>query len=265
VSALKSINQHCYDLAEALVTATPSEMCQVSEWLKIAAGIKSVDLDWIRFDDQFGWCSGADQYELARQDILKRHVTSMAVFLFVWGALESAIEVISPPPHPDKSRQGKINSACHYISTYFNGRLTIAPYPDILGQLTQLLSQSASFQRIAAQVWLPKRIGGEAFGLYIVYKLRNEFAHGDTMFPVPDHEHRPISEDPRIVELATRIVLLSIQMLVLVHCADKGIAIELSGSEDDVEILLTEWLRILHFENAETEDDLLAWPEKSSR
>jgi hypothetical protein len=189
----------------------------------------------------------------------------MAVFLFVWGALEAAIEAISPPPQPDKLRQGKINSACHYISTYFKGRLTIEPYQDTLGQLTHLLSRSASFQRIAGKVRLPKHIGGEAFGLYIVYKLRNEFAHGDTIFPVPDHEHRPISEDPTVVDLATRIVLLSIQMLVLVHCADKGITIEPPGSENDVEILLTEWLRILHFDNLETDDGLLAWPEKSPR
>lgn len=255
---LKPINQHCYDLAEALVSVRPGEMYQMSEWLRIAAGIKSVDLDLIRFDDQFGWCSGADRYELARQDILRKHVTSMAVFLFVWGALEAAVEAISPPPHPDKSRQGKINSACHYISKYFKTDLTIRPYREVLCQFTGLLSRSASFQRLAADLNLPTHMGEEGFGLFIVYKLRNEFAHGDTIFPVPDDEHRPISEDPTIVKLATRIVLLSIQMLFLIRYVDEAITIDRLSRCENPEIPLNEWLRILHYKQADPGNDLFS-------
>lgn len=256
--ALKPIGQHCYDLAEAMGIIEPCDsMLVVSEWLRVAAAIKSVDVDWIRFETSFGWCSGADHYELAKEEILQRFLTNLTVFMYTWGAVEAAIEAISPPPHPDKSKRGKISNACHYICAYFRNRLTIAPYLEFVGQFYGLASKSPSYEELMDQFTMRNDIGPEGFGLFAVYKLRNKFAHGDMIFPGPDAEHRPISDAPSIVERATRIVLLSIQMLALVHCADKGLSIERPLSEDDYETPLTEWLRVLHFQKPETEDDRL--------
>jgi len=253
---LKPIGQHCYDLAEAMGTIEPYDsMFVVSEWLRVAAAIKNVDIDWIRFDASFGWCSGADNYELAKEKIMQKFVTNLTVFMHAWGAVEAAIEAISPPPHPDKSKQGKISSACHYICTYFCNCLTITPYLEVVGQFYGLVSKSPSYEELMDQFTTRNGIGPEGFGLFAVYKLRNKFAHGDMIFPEPDAEHRIISDAPSVVECATRIVLLSIQMLVLVHCADKGFRIERPLSEDDVETPLTEWLRILHYQEPEVEDD----------
>ena len=101
---LKPVNQHCYDLAEALGAIDPYDsMLEVDEWLRVAAAIKNVDFDWIRFDAQFGFCSGADNYELAKQQVVKGFVTNLTVFTYVWGALEAAVDLISPQPHPDNT------------------------------------------------------------------------------------------------------------------------------------------------------------------
>lgn len=251
---LKPIGQHCYDLAEAMGIIEPCDsMLVLSEWLRVAASIKNVDVDWIRFETDFGWCSGADHYELAREQILRRFVTNLTVFMYTWGALEAAIEAISPPPHPDKSKRGKISNACHYICAYFRNRLTITPYLEFVGQFYGLASKSPSYEELMDQSTMRNDIGPEGFGLFAVYKLRNKFAHGDMFFPAPDAENRPISDAPSVVECATRIVLLSIQMLALVYCADKRFKIERSLSGGDSEIPLTEWLRVLHYEITEVD------------
>lgn len=229
-------------------------MLVVSEWLRVAAAIKNVDVDRIRFDASFGWCSGADNYEIAKEQILQKFVTNLTVLMYTWGAVEAAIEAISPPPHPDKSKRGKISDACHYICAYFRNRLTITPYLEFVGQFYGLASKSPSYEELMDQSTMRNDIGHEGIGLFAVYKLRNKFAHGDMIFPGPDAKHRPISDAPSIVECATRIVLLSIQMLVLVHCADRGFRIERPSSEDDVETPLTEWLRVLHYQEPEAED-----------
>lgn len=248
MQTLKSINQHCHDLARCLNDILPTDgLLKSSEWLEIAAAIQSVNLDLVRFDECFGWCSGADAYQLARQQILRKHVTHLSVFMFVWGALEAAIEDISPPPHPDKSKQGKINSACHYISRYFCGRMMIASYNDAIKEFSALTSNSSSYERISEELRLPAHIGAEAFGLFIVYKLRNELAHGSMKFPIPDEEHRPISPDPKIVELATRIVLFSIQMLYLARYAEENLMVDRPLSYGGGEVPLNEWLRVIHY------------------
>lgn len=256
--AIKSINQHCYDLARCLAGINECNgQTRVGDWLEVASAIQEVNLDLIRLDESFGWCSGADAYQMAKQQILRKHVTHLSVFMFVWGALEAAISEVSPPPHPDKSKQGKINSACHYISQYFSGQLAIAGYSDAVSEFSQLVSKSESYIRISEELRLPPHIGVEAFGLFIVYKLRNELAHGSMNFPNPDEEHRPISADPRVIELATRIVLFTIQMLFLVRYADENVIIDRPLSNGGGEVPVSEWLRVLHFVQRNVDSQLL--------
>ena len=253
---LKPINQHCYDLAHGLEQISQENTAY--DWLEIASAVKNVEIDITRFDSAFGWCSEADHYQLSRQIILKKHVTNLTVFSYVWGALEATIDSLSLAPHPDKSRQGKINSACHAISKYFDGRMTIAPYQEYVGRFSRLVINSEAYQKIAAQLSLPAHIKPEAFGLYIVYKLRNEFAHGNTEFPRPDSENEPNSESPMIVEIATRITLFSIQMLYLTCYADHDLPIDVPFEDGGLEIQAKEWLRTVHFESTSSEGEIPA-------
>jgi hypothetical protein len=250
---LKPISQHCYDLARGLEQISQGNPS--FDWLEIASAIKNVDIDLTRFDNAFGWCSDADHYQLARQTILKSHITNLTVFFYVWGALEATIDSLSLTPHPDKSKQGKVNSACHAISTYFDGRMTIAPYHQFVGRFSQLVINSDSYKQIASKLSLPAHIKPEAFGLYIVYKLRNEFAHGNTEFPRPDCENEPNSDSPVIVEIATRITLFCIQMLYLTRYAEDDLRIDTPSEYDSIEIQVGEWLRTVHFEPKSNENE----------
>lgn len=62
-----------------------------------------------------------------------------------------------------------------------------------------------------------EEVGKLGIGLFSVYELRNLFSHGSLSFPEPDGENQPISAHNDMISYATRIVLLSIQMLLLAY------------------------------------------------
>jgi hypothetical protein len=73
------------------------------------------------------------------------------------------------------------------------------------------------YEKVQSRYSEVKEFGVIAIGLYCVYELRNSFAHGSITFPMPDEENKPISAHSAMVLAATRIVLLSLQMLLLAH------------------------------------------------
>lgn len=99
--------------------------------------------------------------------------------------------------------------------------------------------------------------GSQAIGLYAVYELRNDFAHGSLQFPMPDEENQPVSEHSTMVQSASRIVLLHLQMLVLAFSGEAKINVPNIGfhlnrfEEEDVPLNLA--LRCCHLAEATNE------------
>ena len=50
----------------------------VCDWLHVAAGIASVKVDAASFDPGFGWCSDADNYAIAQDDLIGSFVHRLA-------------------------------------------------------------------------------------------------------------------------------------------------------------------------------------------
>lgn len=193
----------------------------VFDWLLVAGSVVSVEVDTIRHDPSYGWCAPADEYREARDVLLRRFVHDFSVFSLTWGAVESAIDVIEPPAHPDKSKRGKIRDACHLLRTAFDCRASVPQLAD------EVLSFREAAQRCIGLGAVEMRfahsdIGTPGIGLFAVYELRNRFAHGSLVFPVPDGENRPISEHGSMVQHATRIVLLELQMLLLAYFGESS-------------------------------------------
>lgn len=209
---LADLKDHCSRLVEILSASELFyEWENVAEWLRLAASIKNVEIDIIQFDQGFGYCSSADQYSMAREELMRRFVSELSRFNFVWGGLESCLNNIKPPKHPDNSKRGKISNACYYLKKYFE----LKPLPSCLGE-------ELSAFRLAASLCFGyekrfDRSRGAGCGLFTVYELRNLFAHGSLRFPEPDNENQPISDHQDMVSHATRIVLLSTQMLLLAY------------------------------------------------
>lgn len=212
------LRQHAARLAEVLVLReSPSRWCGVCDWLTVAAAVGDVELNTARYNSSYGWCSSADQYDDAREELLRRFVGDYSVFSFIWGALESAVSLIDPPKHAIKSKRGKIRDAAYLLKHHFEAK------PEVTG-LTQevaLFCESAraciGFSAVDSRLCELAEFGGAGIGLYAVYELRNQFAHGSIELPVPDEENRPISEHESMVVHASRVVLLQLQMLLLAH------------------------------------------------
>lgn len=214
---LVSLPWHALHLASCLNEARGQAWQGVAEWLVLAGSITSVQIDTTQHDANFGYCSAADRFDLARQELLRKFAGGLTIFMFVWGALEAAIDVIKPPKAPRGLPGGKIANTCRHLAKRFEFRPVI---PELRTETLEFLEAANScpgYEKVKLPSATLKHSGVAGAGLQSVYKVRNLFAHGALSFPMPDEDHRPVSGHAAMVFHATRVVLLSIQMLALAH------------------------------------------------
>ncbi len=188
-----------------------------AEWLLLAGAIKSVAVDIIQYDDGFGYCSSADEFTCSREELLEKFVTDLSRFNYVWGAMECAINTIKPPRHPQKKKRGKIRDACYLISRYFKKKQPVLHVSETIDEFINASQMCFGYNKVQSRYAETGEFGVIAIGLYCVYELGNSFAHGDIAFPIPDEENKPASAHSTMVQEATRVVLLSLQMLLLTY------------------------------------------------
>lgn len=210
------IADHCVFLVTALAnTRHIVEWENVADWLQLASSVKSIDIDVIQHDLGFGYCSAADEYSMSRETLLKEFVTALVVFQFVWGGLESALNVINLPGRCG-TRRGKISDACFYLGGDFQGKSSLPHLHEEALNFRSAAQECFGYHRVEERFARATEYGAGA-GLFGVYELRNAFAHGSMEFPEPDEENRPISAHAGMVRHATRVTLISLQMLLLAY------------------------------------------------
>lgn len=248
---MKEISQHCSDLSKLISGYEPNiEWPNQFEWLNIASGIKKVEFDITRFDTCYGYCSDADHWHGAREELLEMYITELTRFSYVWGALESLIDELNPPPAPDR---GKINEICYYIKNRLEYSDIINSYINLLNELRQILGASdVSERNILQRFHASEYISEHGIGLFVIYKIRNRFAHGSISFPMPDEENRPKSNYSKMVFLSTRIVLLSMQMIWMAFYKNINLKSKLHWeSDEDEEYTVELILRNIHLKEPE--------------
>ncbi|MCF5858518.1 hypothetical protein [Aeromonas veronii] len=250
------LNDHIATLSHIIFsTEDIAKWGGVYQWLQIAASLESISINTIKYNQSFGWCSHSDEFDLARDQLLTEFTEKLAVFNFVWGALEAAIEIVKPPKNPNKSKQGKISDTCFWLSS-FNQTESI---PELFTQTEKfrtLAKQVIGYKRVESRMSEVTYFGISGIGLYSVYELRNLFAHGSMEFPYPDGDNKPVCIETSLVECATRIVLLSMQLLMLKHFPTPEsyeIFITSSPCSLDGDMSLSHALRMCHLESDEQE------------
>lgn len=239
-----SLAEHASELAKFLGRIEDLDAwLPVQEWLEVASGILSVRFGIVQFDDRIGWCESADEFNNAREELLQRYVTELTRFTYCWAALECAIDVIDPPDAPQR---GKINKACYYIQQHSSNERGVPCYCDVLSDLQEIvynLEETKISNRFKKP---PSFVSDRALALYAIYLLRNQFAHGALHLPFPDEDHRPQSPYVRLIQLASRLTLMSIQhLLAAAHRAD-FFTWEAIHDEGEVEHKLDTFLASLH-------------------
>lgn len=251
---LLPIHKHSARIGEVLTLRDdPSEWFGVCEWLQVASSVESVSVNTGRFNSNYGWCSSADEYDDAREELLRKFVREYSIFSFVWGAIESSLTLINPPKHPDKSKRGKIRDAAYYLRASFASRPEITGLTEEVSQFCEAARSCLGAEAVDGRLAELSEFGGAGIGLYVVYELRNQFAHGAIEFPQPDEENRPISEHESMVSHASRVALLQLQMLLLAYLQPQDELVMFGGElgASTIEVPLYTALRACHLERTD--------------
>jgi len=251
---LLPLHKHAARIVEVLaLREDPSEWFGVCEWLQVASSLEAVTVNTGRFNSSYGWCSSADEYDDAREELLRKFVHEYSIFSFIWGAIESALTLIDPPKHPIKAKRGKIRDAAYYLRTAFEARADITGVTEEVGKFCKAARSCLGSKSVDARLAELSEFGGAGIGLYVVYELRNQFAHGAIEFPEPDEENRPISAHESMVSSASRVALLQLQMLLLAHLQPQEEPVrygrELGAGSEEVPLYTA--LRACHLERTD--------------
>lgn len=235
---------------------------ETAEWLLLAGSIKSVSVDIIQHDKGFGLCSDADELTCSHEELLEQFVTDLTRFNYAWGAIESAINTIKPPRHPQKRKCGKIRDTCYLLKKYFDIREPVLFLKDSINDFIDASQSCLGYEKVQSRCSEVNEFGMVGIGLYCVYELRNSFAHGRLSFPTPVQEKKPRSNHSSMVIAATRVILITLQMLLLVHYneSDDPINFHFPIDEDREEYPLWLVIRGCHLEMEEDYDQLSLFP-----
>ncbi len=176
-------------------------------------------------------CRPAFEYEDSKQELHQRVVDNMTVFLYVYSGLEALIN--DSNFKNCKKNRGKINAAkLHIKSNFSNGFLSIPMYRESLNLLFSFIDQKDSdYQNLKTSFTLDDCCDFNGIGLKVVYKIRNLLAHGSFSFPEPLGHSYMMPLQSEIIEVSTRIILLSAQMIMIGNCEKQFKKIDLYNSE----------------------------------
>lgn len=253
---MKSLQANCADLARLLSSEdffnnqieNVSEWARVTDWLLVAGGIKNVELDREVLNEAgYQYCRPVFEFEEAQNEVQAAMVKQLTIFSFLWGSLESTINIISPQQAPGRS--GKINSACYYIMQNLPATLIFQLYPDFLRHLEKLIRTVHEYDDLVEHFNSQAHVDERGQGIYVIYKIRNRFAHGSLILPSAggDIKNNP---DKMIIHTSSHIVVITIQMLISAFLQNSTFDVTFGTEEDeDVEALDIHYLlRTLHFE-----------------
>jgi hypothetical protein len=185
-------------------------------------------------------------YAEARSKQLSDLLLHLTWFTFIWGGFEALIDTLELPACPQQ--RGKFNALNYFLEKSYDSYFTPLPYYNNLVTLIKNYLKATVSYNTDKNLFTPSACAGRSGqGLTLVYKIRNQFAHGAFTFNEPnDYQIQPVFDD-RIVHISCRIVLLTIQMLLLALYKDSKFKIAKRNEDfENGTLNLTEFLQNLH-------------------
>lgn len=263
---LIDLHEHCWQLSRAL-----AELCQhdpvtlqsggeswefgdAAAWLNLASGVSKVEVDTARFDESVMWCGTAARFEDARSGLYSRIAAELTVFMFAWGAFETVAKIVDPPSIPAGERTSGANGLVDRVLYQLRDETPLQEYVATLRELDGLVHAGPEFLKFVRQGLPPAHIGASGVGLDMVRRVRNGFAHGSTNLPLPENGGKGwcgnTSPLPAVIGASTRIVLLTIQMLLASYYSGYNFDLHILEDENgftidaDVHVVLRELHRV---------------------
>jgi hypothetical protein len=212
---LKDLQEHCSDLALIINQVGYNEL---HDWLMIASSINNIDITWNQFDktSQREWCRPAYESDLSKENITKPYIKELTIFNYIWGGLESASNKIFTKSQIKK--YGKVNCIRN-----LNSKPNNLPLYGIECEKRIFFNLLIINKRGKLIELRNKDYQNE---LDIIYEVRNQLAHGSTLFP--DQDYFFINQlHPKhlygFINTCSRLVLFFIQAIIMFNHKDKYI------------------------------------------
>lgn len=197
------------------------EFYSAIEWLNLCSGLETVNIVPNKYDEGLLYCGNAWDYAVSKSNLLSDLSTKLVRFHFAWGSLESMIAALVPIEKID--RYGKVNALCGYLKSGNLANLLPYNYLDEYRHLMSLMRDVKQYQKDLKELDMltetkysyKQYIDSAGIGIYTVYKIRNKFAHGTLHFPEPEEYCGEQVLDMEIIDIATRIVLMTILTLLI--------------------------------------------------
>ena len=190
------------------------------DWLSLCSSLNTVEIQPNRFDEGLLYCGSAWQHEVDRSKLHSLVTTELVRFHFAWGAMEHMLPTFFDL---SKAAKGKIGKLCEHLKMQQLEQVMPDFYEEEYGSLISLLLEANEYSEDLRALGINEtnlfpsspRIDTAGAGIYVVYKIRNRFAHGAMRFPEPEEY---CGEPPRtldIIVISTRIVLMTILLLLI--------------------------------------------------
>ncbi|AFC33301.1 hypothetical protein PM3016_6693 [Paenibacillus mucilaginosus 3016] len=247
-----SINEHAYCLMRILNAIEFEEISQedfqnITDWLNMAAGVEQINVITERYDSSIFICSASLEYSNEKSKLWSKLCAELVIFNFIWGSIESLIlKFITKTNEDSTTYLGR-----KFISKNYKGP-TIKGFIEAYNKLYNIFQEELSEQELK----IIEREHHAAKGLFLVSRLRNQFAHGSRLLPLPEDWSDGLTREVEIIQLSSRIILFTIQMLLLAKYGFNGYRIEDPALFDfgrlEESVDLDTLLKYLHFEDYDT-------------
>jgi hypothetical protein len=214
---LKDLKKHCFDLAYYFFSLDQIRSDKFSSqyyayWLHLASSIEEVKLDL----GKVGFARGGliDLTATFYRDAHLKNsqiVNSLVIFNLIWHTFET---MLVQDFH--QKNASDLLAVQEFLDSEYQPYKNLVHFNDLVGELKRQIRVS----RLLDSRILLRGIGQEgrsSVGIILVSRIKNYFAHCAYQFPLGSDPTGPEAIDPLIIGNSSRIVLLTMQMLMLPH------------------------------------------------
>ena len=216
--------------------------------LHLAAGVLRVEIDPFLFDYSGVYCGTVGNYQEAKRSVISDYQKEMTRFLFTWNAFETIVEALRPTGW----KKGTVRAVGKYLADKFEPEKLIH-YDCAVQGVRRLVTDRNNPYFLEDSTFQPGGSYGESgIGIKTVSSLRNSLAHTSIKLPEPEEWGGPVDGGLFSARGARRLVLYTLQMMLIVNYSGSGLNIECYDRELDSEttVDIENMLRTIHLRGA---------------
>lgn len=248
---VRDLNEHSSALGDLLSArahrGSPLDRAgwsQAADLLHLAGGVLLVEIDPFRFDYSGLYCDMVGDYQDAKRKAVSDFQVELTSFLFTWNAFETIVKGIRPRGW----QKGKSRAVGQYLVDRYEPE-NLIHYGCAVKSLEKFTTDKKSpFSLVTSDFDLGDSYGVSGTGIKTTTKLRNQLVHAAAALPEPKDWGGPKDGGLRCARVARRLVLYTLQMVLIGNYSGSGLVVDCYDQELDssTEIAVDNLLRTIH-------------------